>query len=77
MKEKDNNLILGEMRGDLKHILLAINEIKDNNDSLSKRVNALENWRNGLAVASATIGTMLVGLGVTVKSALSALIHHP
>jgi hypothetical protein len=76
MKDDDLHFLLGSLKSDLEHIKRTTDSTNEKIELIDNRVGTLETWRNGLVVASTTIGTMLVGLGVSVKSALSALIHH-
>jgi hypothetical protein len=68
-------MLLGSIKADLEHIKKSTDATNDKISVVENRISSLESWRNGLVVASTTIGTMLVGLGVTLQKALATIIH--
>lgn len=86
MNDNDNKIILGEMRSDIKHILVYIEtareeklkkeqEEKEYKELMNGRVGTLENWRNGLVIAWVTAVGIFTSLGVTLQKALATIIH--
>lgn len=67
---KNLYLMLGEIRGDLKHLIVMMNRLHVSNKSLSARITKLEEFRWTLVGLACTIPAVLTVAGWYVSSKL-------